>query len=153
MGTVVRVDLSTGEVVPRRERFAMAMEGALRVLVRERVLSPMETVVLAGLATMLEWRTNVVAVGGRPLTTEEMADRLGMDASNVRKYVRGLVRKNALGYWRSGEKRAYVMNPELYRKGRVDEAVYLLFEQERRKREREGMRAVRRCGKAMTVVY
>lgn len=150
------VDVATGEVLSERieltERFHITPEGVWPVLVRERAFTQSEHELLNGLQGYLQYRTNAIVHRGKPMTIRDMAEYLEMDESVVGKNVRSLVRKNALGYWRSGREAKYLMNPELHRKGRVDGAVYRLFEQRREELLRDGMEAFEVSGRRLTLV-
>lgn len=60
---------------------------------------------------------NAIAYRGERLSPMQMADVLGMDRGQLSRTLKTLIRKNAIGVWRSGDKLTYYMNPELYQKG------------------------------------
>ena len=42
---------------------------------------------------------------------------LDIDRGQLSRTLNNLIRKNAIGVWRSGDKMTYYLNPELYQKG------------------------------------
>ena len=149
---VIRVETKTGELVGRTARLVMTPQHIWREMVRMRVLTPIEQMVLQGLSSFVQFRTNAIADRGRALTVAEMARALEMDEANMRKYIKALVKKNALGKWTTGQTEEYVMNPALYRAGHVDPAIAMLFSQERDKYRRTGRPPLLVHGRATTIV-
>ncbi len=149
---IVRVDTKTGEIVGRTARFVITPQHIWREMVRMRVLTPVEQMVLQGLSSFVQFRTNAIADHGRAMTVAEMARALDMDEANLRRYIKSLVKKNALGKWTSGASDEYVMNPALYRAGHVDPAIDLFFSQERDKYRKTGRHPLLVHGRATTVV-
>ena len=149
---IVRVDAATGAIVGRTARFVIAPQAIWRELIRVKALSPVEVMVLHGLSTFIQFRTNALAQHGAPMTIADMARALDMDAGNMRRYVGALVRKNALGKWQSGPQTEYVVNPALYRVGTPDPAIVLLFDQRREKYRRDGRLPLTIHGRATTLV-
>ncbi len=117
-----------------------------------KVLSPIEQVVLQGLSSFVQFRTNALAEHGRPLTVGEMARALEMDEGNMRKYVKSLLKKNALGKWQSGSHSEYVMNPALYHAGHVDPAITVFFNEQRDKYRQEGRLSLKVHGRSTTIM-
>jgi hypothetical protein len=149
---VLRVDSRTGAVLGRTARFVITPQALWREVVRMKMLSPIEHMVLQGLSSFVQFRTNALADHGHPLTVAEMARTLEMDEANMRRYVRALVKKNALGKWSSGMNEEYVMNPALYRAGHVDPAIVTLFDEQRNKYRAMGRMPLRVHGRSTNLV-
>jgi len=145
---------SRGEPVTQQkaERFSKRMKEVWRHVVRKGVFTPTEERVLGALADYLQLNTNaIVTPGGDYMTIDEMARQTGMDRSNLRKWVKSLMRKNAIGKWVSGHKEAYFINPYLYQCGEVQRFVFYLFDQEAADRLQKESNVVQfRAGKKRT---
>ncbi|WP_156157854.1 hypothetical protein [Gordoniibacillus kamchatkensis] len=98
---------------------------------KSNLFTAAEERVLNRLAEYLQMNTNaIVNPNGSIMTVEDMARNIRMDRSDIRKYLRQLVRKNALGVWKSGYDETYFMNPFLYVKGKIEPWLYERFEEE-----------------------
>ena len=132
----VMVDLSTGEGhFVKSERFVKTMMEVWRYMNRQNVFTAAEEKTLHRLSMFLQLNTNaLVSPGGNYMNIERMAYETGIDRSNIRKAVKVLIGKNALGMWRSGENEIYYMNPFLYQMGEVQPFLFSLFDTEYHRR-------------------
>lgn len=140
-------------VAPQKvERFSKRMEEVWRHVTRKNFFTLAEERVLNALANYLQMNTNaIVTPGGDYMTIDEMARQTGIDRSNLRKWVKSLIRKNAIGKWVSGQKEAYFINPHLYQKGEVKPFVFYLFDEEAAERVQKESNVVQfRAGKKRT---
>ena len=152
------VDVETGEkiVLPplkpvKAERFSKTMTEVWHHVYKHNFFTGAEERVLSRLATYLQLNTNaIVTPGGEYMSIEDMARYLYMDRTHVRRTVKGLIRKNAIGVWRSGDYEIYYINPFLYRKGNVDPYLWLLFDREYHERARKENVKCFRAGKKYT---
>ncbi len=149
---IVRVDTETGEIKPRRRLRFVKAECHWGEVIAMGVFSNAECKVLLGLSAYLQFRTNAIADKGHLMSIGDMAAALNLDAGNMTRYVKALMRKNAIGRWSSGGTDKYVMNPALFESGHVDPAVRKFFQQERDKHLANGQRAVYSGRHLMTVV-
>lgn len=117
-----------------------------------RVFTGLERTVLDKMANYLQWNTNIlVDREGQYLTPAAMADLFEMDRSNLHKVLRGLKKKNAIGHWDAANDH-WMINPELFFKGRIDAVTAGMFRREARKRVKEGMSTVYINRNALSVV-
>lgn len=137
---IVRVDTTTGELNPAEEHFYIMNLGVIPAMRDQNVLSRTERDVLLELCEHLEYRTNMIAVRGRPMTATELAKIMDMDTANMSRYMKNLLRKNVLGRWEHGHTMAYFLNPTIARKGDVPETFYTLFEEKAQKKSLPGSR-------------
>lgn len=132
------VDDETGETFDAKgERFIKSMVGVWRELNKANYFKPAEEKTLHRLSMFLQMNTNAIVKNSEYLTIERMADETGMDRSNLRKVIKGLMRKNAIGKWSSGEREVYYINPILYRNGDVPRYLFYLFDDEYFERSRQ----------------
>ncbi len=145
---------SDGEMVTaqKSERFQKRMREVWRHVVRKGVFTPTEERVLGVLSDYLQMNTNaIVTPGGDYMNVDEMARQTGIDRSNMRKWIKALIRKNAIGKWVSGQKEAYFMNPYLYQCGDVKPFVFYLFDEEAAERIQKESNVVQfRAGRKRT---
>jgi len=147
-----------GEIITpiKAERFTKRMTEVWRHVVRKEVFTPTEERILSVLADYLQLNTNaIVTPGGEYMNIDEMARQTGMDRSNMRKWVKSLIRKNAIGKWVSGETEAYFINPYLYQCGDVKPFLFLLFDREAAERmEKESVWQRFKAGRKKTsIIY
>ena len=140
---VIRVDTETGQLNPPEEHFYIMNLGVIPAMREHNALSRAERDVLLELCEHLEYRTNMIAVRGRPMTVAELAQIMHMDAANTSRYMKNLVRKNVIGRWEHGRTQAYFLNPAIARKGEVPETFYDLFEEQAREKTVPGARRLR----------
>src|SRR5690242_7974797 len=110
----VTVDTDTGEIVTgkRSERFTKRMTEVWRHVIKMDIFTPTEERILNILADYMQLNTNaIVTPGGEYMCVDEMARQTGIDRSNIRKWIKGLIRKNAIGKWVSGNSEGYFINP------------------------------------------
>jgi len=126
------VDLDTGEIqYQKAERFTKVMVEVWRYVNKKDMFTPAEEKALHRLSMFLQINTNaVVAQNGDYMGVEKMAEETGIDRSNIRKVIKLLMKKNALGMWKSGEYEIYYMNPFLYQMGNVPSYLFSLFDAE-----------------------
>ncbi len=149
----VLVDIDKGQIVDYRksERFTKKMREVWRYVYKQELFTAAEERILNRLADFLQLGTNaIVSTGGEYLSIEGMAKQVGMDASNMRKTMKGLVKKNAVGIWKSGDVMTYYVNPFLFQCGDVDEFYFQLFDQEYHKRKKQEHIQKFRAGKKYT---
>lgn len=102
---------------------------------RQNLFTTAEEKTLNRLSIFLQINTNaVVSPNGSYMGVEEMAKETGIDRSNIRKAVKTLIGKNALGMWRSGENEIYYMSPFLYQMGNIQPWLFGLFDAEYHRR-------------------
>jgi len=126
------VDLKTGEGHHiKAERFIKTMLEVWRYVNKRDIFTASEEKTLHRLSMFLQINTNaVVAQNGDYMGIEKMAEETGIDRSNIRKVVKLLIKKNALGTWKSGDNEIYYMNPFLYQMGNVPSYLFSLFDAE-----------------------
>jgi len=125
-------NIETGEIhYQKSERFIKTMLEVWRYVNKKDVFTPAEEKTLHRLSMFLQLNTNaVVAPNGDYMGIEQMADETGIDRSNIRKVVKLLMKKNAFGLWKSGDKEIYYMNPFLFQMGEVPAYLFNLFDSE-----------------------
>lgn len=126
------VDLETGEGHHiKSERFTKTMLEVWRYVNKHDVFTTAEEKTLHRLSMYLQLNTNaIVSSKGEYMSIEEMAEQTNIDRSNIRKVVKKLVDKNALGTWKSGGREIYYMNPFLYQMGNVPSYLFNQFDDE-----------------------
>jgi len=139
---VIRVETETGEINPPEEHFYIMNLGVIPAMRDQNALSRTERDVLLELCEHLEYRTNMIAVRGRPMTVAELAQIMHMDAANTSRYMKNLVRKNVVGRWEHGQVQAYFLNPTIARKGDVPETFYDLFDEKAHEKTVPGSKRV-----------
>jgi hypothetical protein len=129
-GEIVEPDSSSQRFL-KTERFAKKKTEVWRHVYQYKLFTAAEERVINRLADFLQLNTNaIVNPNGSVMTVEDMARAIHIDRKDLRTYLRILVRKNALGIWKSGYDETYFMNPYLYEKGNVDRWLYARFEDE-----------------------
>ncbi|MBU7314064.1 hypothetical protein [Paenibacillus oleatilyticus] len=127
------VDDETWEIIgpAKSERFTKSMVEVWRQVNKCNLFTPSEEKTLHRLSMFLQLNTNaLVTPNGEYMTIERMADETGIDRSNIRKYVKELMRKNALGKWSSNGREIFYINPFLYQSGDVKPYLFNLFDEE-----------------------
>ena len=126
------VELGSGEIrYQKSERFIKTMVEVWRYVNKRDIFTASEEKTLHRLSMFLQINTNaIVAQNGDYMGIEKMAEETGIDRSNIRKVVKLLIKKNALGTWKSGENEIYYMNPFLYLMGNVPSYLFNLFDAE-----------------------
>mgnify|MGYP001285290898 CR=1 FL=1 len=151
----VLFDPETGEIIGqpkvKSERFQKQMREVWRHVYEKGLFTAAEERILSRLANYLQLNTNaIVTPGGEYMGIEDMARYLYMDRAHVRRRIKSLIRKNAIGVWRSGDYEIYYINPVLYRCGNVDPYLWLLFDREYHERARKENVKCFRAGKKYT---
>jgi len=151
------VDVETGEKIEiqsapvKSERFSKKMREVWRHVYEKNFFTGAEERLLGRLSDFLQLNTNaIVTPGGEYMSIEDMARYLYMDRVHVRRTVKALIRKNAVGMWRSGDFEIYYINPALYRCGDVDPYLWLMFDREYHERARKEHVKCFRAGKKYT---
>lgn len=127
------VNYDTGEVVAvaKSERFAKIMQEVWRYVVKINYFTPAEERLLNRLSLYLQLNTNaIVNPDNSVMTVEDMARAVNVDRSDIRKYLKQLVQKNALGIFKNGFAETYYINPHLYQKGEIGQLLFAQFNQE-----------------------
>jgi len=126
------VDLETGEGhYIKAERFVKTMMEVWRCVNKNNVFTTAEEKVLHRLSMFLQLNTNaIIAPNGEYMSIERMAEEAHIERSHIRKVVKALIQKNALGIWRSGNYEIYYMNPFLYQMGEIRPYLFNLFDEE-----------------------
>ena len=126
------VDTSTGEMQHiKSERFTKTMLEVWRYVNKKNVFTSAEERTLHRLSMFLQLNTNaIVSPGGEYMNIEGMAVETGIDRSNLRKIIKSLIQKNAVGMWKSGDNEIYYMNPFLYQMGEIQPYLFNLFDAE-----------------------
>lgn len=137
----------------KAERFTKIMTEVWRHMYRENVFTAAEERILNRLSAWLQLNTNaIVTAGGDYMCVEQMAKQIGMDKSHMHKTVKLLVKKNALGIWKSGSMEVYYMNPFLYQCGKIEPYLFWLFDREYFKRCKDEHIQRFRAGKKLTSI-
>lgn len=134
------IDIDTGEIVQARaERFTKHMTEVWRVANNKGLFTTAEQIMLHQLAAYLKLNTNaIVTTHGDYMSIEGMASVLGVDRSHVRKVIKKLMGKNAIGRWSSNNCDIYYMSPYVYQCGEIQPLLFRMFDdeyEERRKRD------------------
>jgi hypothetical protein len=127
------VDSGTGEIVgyAKAERFIKSMVEVWRHVNRSNLFTTAEEKILHRLSLFLQLNTNALCTPtGEYMTIERMADETGVDRTHIRKVIKELMRKNAIGRWSSNERDIYYINPFLYQSGEVPRHLFYLFDEE-----------------------
>lgn len=123
----------TGEVLycGKAERFTKKMTEVWRHVYKQNIFTAAEERILNRLAEFLQLNTNaIVTPGGDYMSIDQMSKQIGMDKSNMHKTMKLLMKKNAVGMWKSGENTIYYMNPFLFQCGDVPEYLFKQFDDE-----------------------
>lgn len=140
---IKRVDTETGEITASDAHFFILNLGVIPAMREQNALSRTERDILLELCEHLQYRTNMIAERGRPLSGAELATVMQMDAANMSRYLKNLVRKNVLGRWEHGHTQAYFLNPTIARKGEVSPALYEMFEERAQQKDALGLKRLR----------
>lgn len=127
------VDTETGEIVARdkAKRFSKIMQEVWRNMAKQSYLTAAEERLLFRLSLYLQLNTNaIVNPDNSTMSVEDMAKETNVDRSNIRKYLKQLVQKNALGIFKNGFTETYYMNPYLFQKGEIEPLLFAQFNQE-----------------------
>ena len=127
------VESDSGEIVgmAKAERFTKSMVEVWRYVNKNNVFTTAEEKTLHRLSMFLQLHTNaIVSPNGEYMSIERMSDETGIDRSNIRKVIKLLMRKNAIGKWSSADQEIYYMNPFLYQSGEVKPFLFNLFDEE-----------------------
>jgi hypothetical protein len=127
------IDDTTGEKFSdaKTKRFAKKMTEVWRNVYKSNIFTPAEERVINRLADYLQLNTNALLnTDNSVMNIEDMARAIVMDRKDTRKYINSLVRKNALGIWKSGFSETYYMNPHLYVRGEIKRWLYSRFDEE-----------------------
>lgn len=140
MGARIIVDKETGEGhYIKAERFIKTMVEVWRYVDRKNIFTTAEEKTLHRLSMFLQLNTNaIINPTGDYMNIEDMANETGIDRSNIRKSIKMLMKKNALGMWKSGDREIYYMNPFLFQTGNIKPFLFNLFDEkfhERAKKE------------------
>lgn len=132
MGAKIIVDKETGEGhYIKTERFTKTMLEVWRYVNKHDVFTTAEEKTLHRLSMYLQLNTNaIVTTSGEYMGIEQMAEETNIDRSNIRKVIKTLMKKNALGMWQSGGREIYYMNPFLYQMGEIPPYLFNLFDEE-----------------------
>jgi hypothetical protein len=134
------IDDETSEIVgyAKQDRFTKSMVEVWRHVNKANLFSTAEERCLFRLSLFLQMNTNaLVTPNGEYMTIERMADEAGIHRSNIRGYVKELMRKNAMGKWSSHEREIYYLNPFLYQNGDVPQHLFYLFDEEYHERAKK----------------
>jgi hypothetical protein len=132
MGARIIVDKETAEGhYIKAERFTKTMLEVWRYVNKHDVFTTAEEKTLHRLSMYLQLNTNaIVTTSGDYMSIEKMAEETNIDRSNIRKVIKTLMKKNALGMWKSGGREIYYMNPFLYQMGNVPGYLFNMFDEE-----------------------
>jgi len=132
MGAKIIVDKDTGEGhYIKAERFIKTMLEVWRYVNKKDVFTTAEEKTLHRLSMFLQINTNaIVSTTGEYMSIEKMAEETCIERSHIRKVIKTLMKKNALGMWKSGNYEIYYMNPFLYQMGTVKPYLFDLFDEE-----------------------
>jgi len=138
MGRII-VDQATGEGHHiKAERFIKTMLEVWRYVNRKDIFTTAEEKTLHRLSMFLQINTNaIVTPNGEYMSIEKMAEETCIERSHIRKVIKLLMKKNALGMWKSGNYEIYYMNPFLYQMGVVKPYLFSLFDEEFHARNRK----------------
>lgn len=135
-----QIDYETGEITGepdkpkfkgKTEAFTKKKTEVWRHVYKANLFTAAEERVLHRLADYLQLNTNALVNPNKsPMTVQDMADRIQMNRSDLTRYLRQLVRKNALGIWKSGYDQTYYMNPYLYERGTISPWLFARFNEE-----------------------
>jgi hypothetical protein len=115
----------------KSERFTKTMLEVWRYVNKKNIFTSAEEKTLHRLSMFLQLNTNaIVSPGGEYMNIERMAIETGIDRSNIRKTIKSLIHKNAVGIWKSGDNEIYYMNPFLYQMGDIQPYLFNLFDAE-----------------------
>lgn len=128
----ILVNMDTGEIQSAKaERFVKTMMEVWRYVNRNNLFTTAEEKVLHRLSMFLQLNTNaLVSPNGDYMGVERMADETSIDRSHIRKVIKLLMQKNALGMWKAGNFEIYYVNPFLYQMGSVKPYLFNLFDEE-----------------------
>lgn len=138
----------------KAERFTKGMVEVWRYVNKKGLFTASEEKTLHRLSMFLQINTNaIVAQNGDYMGVEKMAEETGIDRSNIRKVVKLLIKKNALGTWRSGDYEIYYMNPFLYQMGNVPPYLFNLFDAEFHRKAKTDHNLIKfKAGKKITSI-
>lgn len=133
------VDTNTGQMhIVKQERFTKTMTEVWRHVNKSNLFTASEERALHRLSMFLQLHTNALTTpNGEYMTVERMADETGIDRSNIRKTIKELMRKNAVGRWASADREIYYLNPFLFQNGDIKPFLFNLFDKEYHERCRE----------------
>ena len=148
------VDLKTGEGhYIKAERFIKAMVEVWRYVNKKNVFTTAEEKTIHRLSMFLQINTNaIVAPNGDYMSIEKMAEETCIERSHIRKVVKELMQKNALGMWKSGNYEIYYMNPFLYQMGLIKPYLFGLFDEEFHARSKKEAWKQFKAGKKITSI-
>jgi len=148
------VDIDTGEIqYQKSERFIKAMVEVWRYVNKFNVFTTAEEKTLHRLSMFLQLNTNaIVAQNGDYMSIERMADETSIERSHIRKVIKLLIQKNALGMWKSGKEEIYYMSPFLYQMGEIKPYLFNLFDAEFHARSRRESLKKFMAGKKITSI-
>lgn len=153
----VLVDTRTGEIKQlKTERFAKKMTEVWRYVYKKNLFTAAEERVLNRLADFLQLNKNaIVTPGGEYMTIDEMAEHVGLDRSNMRKTIKSLIKKNAIGKWSSGDSESYYINPFLYKCGDIDDLLFRMFDEEawKKMQAERNLKRFRAGKKTTSIIY
>lgn len=122
--STIRVKAGDSAIIKRgkpnnwdRRHFAKAYETAWQAVYANRLFSPQETHTLLFLGAYTEADSNAVVGANGPMTTSEIAKKLGWSERNTRRILAGLQKKNVIFYGGSSGEVRYFVNPSLFGKG------------------------------------
>ena len=131
---IIEPDSGEGHFI-KAERFAKTMTEVWRHVCKREIFTTAEEKTLHRLAMYLQLNTNaIVTPRGDYMNIERMAEETNIDRSNIRKVIKELIKKNAIGMWKSGDYEIYYMNPFLYEMGNVPPFLFNQFDEEYHRR-------------------
>lgn len=134
----VRVDKSTGELIPERvASYSQRMRKGWQMVRKYGFLTLKEESILSALADHLNYRNQIVD-GEVPMTPAMMSRAIGEERNNFLKTLKSLQRKNTVGCWRSDDVEIWYVNPALYRRGRGHKEIASAFMSAAKEKERQG---------------
>jgi len=145
----------TGEILHygKSERFTKKMTEVWRHVYKQDIFTAAEERILNRLADYLQLNTNaIVSPSGDYMNIDQMSKQIGMDKSNMHKTMKTLMKKNAIGMWKSGDITAYYMNPFLFQCGDVPEYLFHQFDDEYHKKKKLEHAERFKAGKKVTSI-
>lgn len=117
--------------VIKQDRFVKLMVEVWRHVSKKQFFTTAEEKTLHRLSLFLQMHTNaIVTPNGEYMTIERMADETEINRVHIRRVIKELMKKNALGRWSSNGRDVYYINPFLYQNGDVPKHLFYLFDEE-----------------------
>ena len=147
------VDDTSGEIVStvKQDRFVKMMVEVWRHVNKAGLFTTAEEKTLHRLSMFLQMNTNaLVTPNGEYMSIERMADETEINRVHIRRVIKELMRKNAIGRWSSNDRDVYYISPFLFQNGDVPQHLFYLFHEEYQERCKEGYLERFRAGKKPT---